>query len=63
MRFAYYSHHKCATGWTNSVVREVCFHTGWNHLTFHGRKELLNDKMEREKVDFYHTLMRVLIVF
>ncbi|WP_084696243.1 sulfotransferase domain-containing protein [Salisaeta longa] len=36
MRFAYYSHHKCATGWTNSIVREVCFHTGCNHYTFHG---------------------------
>lgn len=28
---AYFSHHKCATGWTSNILREVCFHMG---LTF-----------------------------
>ena len=34
--YAYYSHHKCATGWTNSILRELCFHLGLKHRTAHG---------------------------
>lgn len=27
---AYFSHHKCATGWTDEILREVCYHMGIN---------------------------------
>jgi hypothetical protein len=37
--FAYYSHHKCATGWTNSILRELCFHLGLRHRTAHGPQQ------------------------
>lgn len=39
LEFAYYSHHKCATGWTNSILRELCFHLGLRHRTAHGPQQ------------------------
>lgn len=27
--YAFFGHHKCATGWIDSVLRETCFHLGW----------------------------------
>lgn len=53
MKFAYYSHHKCATGWTNSIVREICLYTGHSHCTFHGSGDYTSfrglDVLVREK--------------
>ncbi|MCS3672815.1 hypothetical protein GGP66_000219 [Salinibacter ruber] len=34
--FAYYSHHKCATGWTTSILMEFCFHLGRRFRIAHG---------------------------
>ena len=39
LHFAYYSHHKCATGWTGSILRELCFHTGHRFRTAHGPQQ------------------------
>ena len=39
LQFSYYSHHKCATGWTNSILRELCFYLGLNHCTVHGPEQ------------------------
>lgn len=57
MKFAYYSHHKCATRWTNSILREFCFHLGLVHKTLHGVKnwsefEGLNRFVEKHGVEF-----------
>lgn len=38
-KVAYYSHHKCATGWTNSMLRELCFHLGMRHRTAYGPEQ------------------------
>lgn len=39
LQYAYYSHHKCATGWTNSILRELCFYLGLRHRTAHGPEQ------------------------
>ena len=57
LRFAYYSHHKCATGWTASILREVCFHLGRVFRTAHGPQQYgeagsLRDWVRREGVEF-----------
>lgn len=39
LKYAYYSHHKCATGWTNSILRELCFYLGLRHRTAHGPQQ------------------------
>ena len=39
LQFAYYSHHKCATGWTGSILRELCFYTGYRFRTAHGPQQ------------------------
>jgi len=39
LKHAYYSHHKCATGWSNSILRELCFHLGLRHKTAHGAQQ------------------------
>lgn len=36
LQYAYYSHHKCATGWTSSILREICFYLGLKVKTVHG---------------------------
>jgi len=37
--FAYYSHHKCATGWTTSILRELCAHLGLRYRVAHGTQQ------------------------
>ncbi len=55
--FAYYSHHKCATGWTASILREICFHTGHRFRTAHGPQQYgdagsLKAWVDQENVEF-----------
>jgi hypothetical protein len=55
--YAYYSHHKCATGWTNSILRELCFHLGLRHRTAHGPQQYgeaggLKEWVARRNVEF-----------
>jgi len=57
IQYAYYSHHKCATGWTNSIFRELCFHLGLQHRTAHGPQQYeeaggLKEWMARHNVEF-----------
>lgn len=56
-KFAYYSHHKCASTWTNSILREICFHLGWRHRTAHGTEQYgleggLRPWVEKNNVEF-----------
>jgi len=33
----FFGHHKCATGWIDSILREACFHLGWRFgIVHHG---------------------------
>lgn len=57
LHYAYFSHHKCATGWTNSILRELCFHLGLRHRTAHGPHQYdshgtLLDWVHAHDVDF-----------
>lgn len=57
LHFAYYSHHKCATGWTASILREICFHTGHRFRTAHGPQQYgaarsLKAWVEQKDVEF-----------
>ncbi|MFT7553449.1 MAG: hypothetical protein ACI9BV_003784 [Rhodothermales bacterium] len=36
----FYGHHKCATGWTNDIVREICYALGWRFLIVNTEAEL-----------------------
>ncbi len=54
LRFAYYSHHKCATGWTNSILRELCFHLGLRHRTAHGPEQYGDHGTLRSWVEAYN---------
>lgn len=38
-QYAYYSHHKCATGWTTSILMELCFHLGRRFEIAHGPEQ------------------------
>lgn len=55
--YVYYSHHKCATGWTASILRELSFHIGARFKTAHGPQQYehvgtLAQWVDRENVDF-----------
>lgn len=55
--FAYYSHHKCATRWTNSILWEICFHAGIKFKMLHGVRnwhsfEGLDRFVEKHKIEF-----------
>jgi len=57
LQFAYYSHHKCATGWTTSILMEICFHLGRRFRTAHGPKQFgeaggLKEWVETHGVEF-----------
>lgn len=54
---AYFGHHKCATGWTVTILREICFHMGIHFkivnrpVDFESYGSLTN-LVDAEKVDF-----------
>lgn len=57
LQVAYYSHHKCATGWTGSILRELCFHLGWYFRTAHGPQQYgeagsLREWVQHEGIEF-----------
>ena len=33
--YVFFGHHKCATGWIDSILRETCFHLGWRFRIVH----------------------------
>ena len=54
--YAFFGHHKCATGWIDSVLRETCFHLGWRFLIVHTPERFapygsLGGFVEQEKPD------------
>jgi len=32
-------HHKCATGWINGILRDLCYRMGWSHLIVNGEQD------------------------
>ncbi len=53
----FFGHHKCATGWIDGILREVCFHMGINfrivHLPVHFESAgTLGNLVRNEGVDF-----------
>lgn len=54
---AYFSHHKCATGWTGNIMHEVCMHLNLNIRIVNQNKDFerygtLSSFVEHEEVDF-----------
>jgi hypothetical protein len=57
LQYTYYSHHKCATGWAASILRELCFHLGYRFRTAHGPQQYgeagsLRAWVQQEGVEF-----------
>lgn len=54
---AYFGHHKCATGWTGGILREICLHMGLNFKIVNQTRNFAEDKslqahVDRHAVDF-----------
>ncbi len=54
---AYFGHHKCATGWTDTILMEICFHMGLHFRIVHRPDDIpsyesLGTFAREEGVDF-----------
>jgi len=54
---AYFGHHKCATGWTDAILMEICYHMGIRFRIVHSPNDFRSYSsfpsfVEEEKVDF-----------
>ena len=43
LSYAYFGHHKCATQWIQSIVRNVCAEVGLRHTTYNSPREFGQD--------------------
>jgi len=54
--FVYFGHHKCASGWTTNIFRELCFHMGRTFSVVHVPSDFdggsLHTHLRRNEVDF-----------
>ncbi len=55
--YMFFGHHKCATGWINSVIREICYNLGWNFKIINQEKDFqefgsLGNYADNVKPDF-----------
>lgn len=54
---AFFGHHKCATGWTDSILREICYHMGLHFKIVSTPQdfpnhETLSNFVDAEEIDF-----------
>lgn len=55
--YAFFGHHKCATGWIDDILREACFRLGWDFRIVHRPVDFaaygaLHRLAEAERPDF-----------